>query len=90
MAPAEESKSSTNAEESTIMMAQRLVSGSRHCSLELQYAELVNTSAVQRSPENFGARMSAFVGALQVLDLTASEELDLFTKWPGKEGCRLC
>ncbi|KAL0150124.1 hypothetical protein M9458_054551 [Cirrhinus mrigala] len=49
--------------------------------------ELVTTGLTKfdDNPENFRAWESSFVNALQDLQLSASEELDLLVKWLGKE-----
>ena len=49
--------------------------------------ELVNTGLTKfdDKPESFRAWKSSFTNATQGLGLTASEELDLMTKWLGKE-----
>ena len=49
--------------------------------------ELVITGLTQFDdrPESFRAWRSAFLGAIEGLDITAGEELDLLTKWLGKE-----
>ncbi len=49
--------------------------------------ELVNTGFTKFDdrPETFRAWKSAFINAIQGLDLTAGEELDLLTKWLGKD-----
>ena len=49
--------------------------------------ELVTTGLTKfdDQPESFRAWKSSFVNAVQGLELTASEELDLLVKWLGKE-----
>lgn len=53
----------------------------------LAHHKLVNTSLVQFDdhPDTFRAWSSAFLGAMQASGLTAGKELDLLTKWLGKE-----
>ena len=49
--------------------------------------ELVTSELYQfdDQPENFRVWQSSFVNSIRDLDLTRNEELDLLTKWLGKE-----
>lgn len=56
----------------------------------LAHRELVNTGFTKFDdrPETFRAWKSAFINAIHGLDLTAGEEMDLLTKWLGKDSSK--
>lgn len=60
-------------------------SGMSEIAKYLVHRELVNASLIKFNdrPENFWAWKSSFLNAIEGLNLTASEELDLLTKWLG-------